>query len=124
MKQFKLLIAAGIVAFFGAFALVPAGTALALDPLADACQNDPGAEVCQHQDEDAGNLISVLVNVLLFLVGTLSVIMIIVSGIWYVTSTGDAGKVTRAKNTLMYSVIGLVIAFIAFAVVNWVLDIF
>ena len=124
MKQLKVLLAAGIVALFGAFALVPATTVGAVNPLEDVCQNDPGSEVCANQDEDAGALIGTLVNVLLFIVGSLAVIMIIVSGIWYVISSGDAGKVARAKNTLMYSVVGLVVAFVAYAIVNWVLDLF
>ncbi len=124
MKRIKLLIATFAVAMLGTFALVPVASVGALDPLAATCAESPDTEVCQNKDEDAGDLIGTLVNVLLFIVGSLAVIMIIVSGILYVISTGDAGKVAKAKNTLMYSVVGLVVAFIAFAIVNWVLDIF
>lgn len=121
MKRFKLLIAAVAVAMFGIFALTPVATVGAIDPLAGACESNPDTEVCQHQDENAENLIAQLVNVFLYLIGALAVVMIIFSGIQYVISTGDAGKVAKAKNTLMYSVVGLVVAFIAFALVNWVL---
>lgn len=126
MKRLKLMIAAALIAVVGTFALVPVSSVGALDPLGDVCSDGSNndTEVCKHQDEDAGSLINTLVNVLLFLAGTLSVIMIIVSGIWYITSGGDASKVTRAKNTLMYSIIGLVLSFIAYAVVYWVLGIF
>ena len=124
MNKVKLIVAALMISALGAFALVPATSVGALDPLAGACADNPDSEVCKNKDEDASSLIGTIINVLLFLVGTLSVIMIIVSGIFYVTSSGDSSKVARAKNTLLYSVVGLVVAFIAFAVVNWVLKLF
>ena len=62
-----------------------------------------------------------VVNVLLFVIGAVSVIMLIVGGIRYTLSAGDSGSVTAAKSTIMYAIIGLVIAFLAFAIVNWVL---
>ena len=61
-----------------------------------------------------------VVNVLLFIVGAVSVIMLIFGGIRYTTSGGNANSVTAAKNTIMYAVIGLVIAIFAYAIVNWV----
>ncbi len=124
MNKVKLIVAALMISALGAFALVPATSVGALDPLAGACADNPDSEICKNKDEDASSLIGTIINVLLFLVGTLSVIMIIVSGIFYVTSSGDSSKVARAKNTLLYSVVGLVVAFIAFAVVNWVLKLF
>jgi len=123
MKKIKLLVAGLAVAFFGAFALVPVASVGAIDPLGNICADNPSSEVCQSQGDDANQLISDLINVLLFIVGALAVIMIIVSGILYITSSGDAGKIARAKNTLLYSVVGLVVAFVAFAIVNWVLDV-
>ena len=124
MKKVTLIVAAFMISALGAFALVPATSVGALDPLAGACADNPDSEICKNKDEDASSLIGTIINVLLFLVGTLSVIMIIVSGIFYDTSSGDSSKVARAKNTLLYSVVGLVVAFIAFAVVNWVLKLF
>ena len=58
---------------------------------------------------------------MLWLIGILSVIMLIFGGIKYATSGGDANKVTSAKNTIMYAIIGLVVAFFAWAIVNWVI---
>ncbi len=74
-------------------------------------------------DGSKGVLVTV-VNVLLFLIGALSVIMIIYGGIRYVTSGGDQGAVTSAKNTILYAVVGLIIAILAYAVVNFVLTSF
>ena len=62
----------------------------------------------------------IVVNVLLFIIGAVSVIMLIYGGIRYTTSGGNANNVTAAKNTIMYSIVGLIIAILAFAVVNFV----
>lgn len=53
--------------------------------------------------------------------GIIAVGIIIVSGIYYTISSGDAGKVKRAKDALMYSVVGLIIVMIAFAITNFVI---
>lgn len=120
MKRFKILLASFAVALLGALSLAPAAPVAAIDPLADACRNNGGSAICKNDDEQAGNLIDTLVDVLLYVVGILAVIMIIVGGIMYTISGGDAGKVTKAKNTLTYAIVGLLVAFIAFALVNWV----
>ncbi len=62
-----------------------------------------------------------IVNILLYLVGVIAVIMIIIGGIKYVTSNGDSSAVTSAKNTIMYAIIGVVVAILAFAIVNWII---
>lgn len=66
-------------------------------------------------------MIKKVVNLLLWAIGIISVIMIIIGGIRYATSNGDSNQVTAAKNTIMYAVIGLVIAIFAYAIVNFVL---
>ncbi len=68
-----------------------------------------------------GSIFTIIVNVLLFIIGAISVIMLIIGGIRYTVSAGDGNSVTAAKNTILYAIIGLVVAFLAFAVVNWVL---
>ena|SRR5690606_26795327 len=71
--------------------------------------------------ESVDSVVKLAVNVLLYVVGAVSVIMIIVGGFKYVTSGGDSSGVTSAKNTILYAVIGLVVAVLAFALVNFVL---
>ncbi len=61
-------------------------------------------------------------NVILYIVGIVAVIMLIIGGIRYVVSGGDAKKVTDAKNTVLYAIIGLIICFLAFAIVNFVIS--
>jgi lysylphosphatidylglycerol synthetase-like protein (DUF2156 family) len=66
--------------------------------------------------------LTTIINVILGVLGLVAVIMIIMGGVTYVTSSGDTVKLTKAKNTIIYSVIGLVIALLAFAIVNFVLQ--
>ena len=69
---------------------------------------------------DAG-IFRTITNTVLYIVGVIAVIMLIIGGIKYVISGGDAKKVTDAKNTVLYAIIGLIIAFLAFAIVNFVI---
>ena len=65
-----------------------------------------------------------IVNVLLFIIGVVSVIMIVIGGLKYVTSNGNSNQVEGAKNTILYAVMGLVVAIAAYAIVNLVVDAF
>ena len=121
MKKLKLFLATlGFVAAgFTTFGAVPAVGALA--PLGDAvCPAGSTSEICKNKDEKLQTTVTDLIQTLLFIVGLLAVLMIIVSGILYVVSTGDAPKVAKAKNTLTYSIVGLVVALLAFAIISWV----
>ncbi len=70
---------------------------------------------------DVMSTLNVIINVALGVIGFVAVVMIIFGGIQYTTSAGDAAKVTKAKNTILYGIVGLVIALLAFAIVNFVL---
>ena len=61
-------------------------------------------------------------NTILYIVGIVSVIMLIWGGVRYILSGGDNKKVTDAQNTILYAIIGLVIAILSFAIVNFVLN--
>ena len=65
--------------------------------------------------------VKTILQIVIGIVGVLAVIMIIFGGIQYTTSAGDTGRVTKAKNTILYGIIGLVISLLAFAIVTWVL---
>ncbi len=69
---------------------------------------------------DLGAGIQTGINILLFLIGAVAVIVIIIGGIKYVTSNGESSAVQSAKNTIMYAVVGLLVAILAFAIVNFV----
>ncbi|MGE5309896.1 MAG: hypothetical protein ACM3JF_02335 [Sphaerimonospora mesophila] len=64
-----------------------------------------------------------VINLMLFIVGVLAVIMLIWGGIRYVISGGDATKVKDAKNTILYAIVGLIVAILGYAIVNWVISV-
>ena len=70
-----------------------------------------------------GGIFNTIVNVLLFLIGAISVVMLVYGGIQYTLSSGDSGKVNNAKNTILYAIVGLVVALLAYAIVNFVVGI-
>lgn len=65
-------------------------------------------------------IIKNVINILLYAAGIIAVIMIIIGGISYTLSAGDQSKVTSAKNTILYAIVGLVVAAFSFAIVNFV----
>lgn len=65
-------------------------------------------------------IFSQISNILIFLVGAVSVIMLIYGGFRYVISGGNSDQVSAAKNTIIYSIVGIVVAILAYAVVGFV----
>ena len=62
-----------------------------------------------------------ITNTLIFITGAISVLMLIVGGIRYTVSAGDANAVTGAKNTIIYAVVGIIVSFLAYAIVNFII---
>jgi len=69
----------------------------------------------------ANDLLTNALNTVYFLAAIVAVIVIIVAGLAYSTSGGDSGKVTKAKNQILFAVIGLVVVLAAFAITNFVI---
>jgi hypothetical protein cdiviTM7_00647 len=63
-----------------------------------------------------------ITNTVLLIVGLISVIMLVYGGLRYILSGGDSKKVTDAKNTVLYAIIGLIISMLAYAIVHFVLN--
>ncbi len=63
----------------------------------------------------------IITNVLLFIIGAVSVIMLVIGGIRYTIFQGDQSAVTSAKNTILYAIIGIIVAILAYAIVNFVI---
>lgn len=71
------------------------------------------------------NLESAVVGIINGVIGVLAlvcVVVIIIGGVNYMTSSGDAGKVKKAKDTILYGVIGMIVCILAFAIVNFVIS--
>ena len=108
------------IAFSGIVALagVSSVSAMTLQEGAQAAQCDG----CPSDLFGDSGVFKQVTNTILYIVGIIAVIMLIIGGIRYVISGGDAKKVTDAKNTVLYAIIGLIISFLAFAIVNFVIS--
>lgn len=100
-----------------AFVMVPSVSALTLQEGVEAMQCDG----CPKDLFGEEGVFKQITNTILYIVGIIAVIMLIIGGIKYVVSGGDSKKVTDAKNTVLYAIIGLVVSFLAFAIVNFVI---
>jgi hypothetical protein len=104
-----------------ALVAAPAG---AQSPEQSACQGSGGTwsgTTCSQGTRTVTGTIKNVGNIIVFITGAISVLMIIIGGLRYVTSGGDQGGITGAKNTILYAVIGLIVSVMAYAIVNFVL---
>lgn len=98
----------------------PDGTkATGKNGLAD-CQNN-GAKNSSNSN-NLMDTVNTIINVIIGVIGFVAVVVIIIGGVQYTTSAGDPGKVKKAKDTILYGIVGLVVALLAFAIVNFVLS--
>jgi hypothetical protein len=104
------------------------GTCYGADQLGIPPNANPGTDACATLDKNpngtskVNDLIKEIVNILSIVVGIVAVVMIIIGGFRYITSGGASEKVTGAKNTILYALIGLVIVALAQVIVRFVLS--
>lgn len=102
-------------------------TLLTVAPAAPAYAALPGctgndAAICETDQSLLGGVLKDVINVMLYMAGAIAVIMIVVGGIRYITSDGDPGAAGKAKNTIIYAIVGIVVASMSYAIVNFVID--
>lgn len=138
IKKIRNIVVASIATLTAAFVMIPA-VAMAQAPAVPAAPDiDQGLcqganlqvsakdAVCDTKaSAEAGatavnGIITLVINIFSVVVGVVAVIMIIVGGLKYITSGGDSGNVTGAKNTILYAIIGLVVVALAQLVVKFV----
>ena len=78
-----------------------------------SCQTDPNPQI--------NKIITAVINAFSLIIGITAVIMIMVGGFKYITSSGDSNSVNSAKNTILYAIIGLIVVALAQVLVNFVL---
>lgn len=118
MKQIFLTVAVLIGLVTGT--LLVTGRADALDAWG-ACSNGGSGAVCNaSSSDDFSKIMQNIINMMLYVLGIIAVIAIIIGGIRYATANGDASHVKQAKDTIMYAVVGLIVAIMAGAIVNFV----
>ena len=120
-KSLKMAILA-VVAVLGVGLFAVPALAQNCDPTAGLVDGVNCAKTTEQPNSifGDGGIFNTIINILLFLIGAISVIMIVFAGFQYATSGGDAGKVTTAKNTILYAVIGIVVALLAYAIIGFV----
>lgn len=125
--RLKHLMVAGALAVAAMGGLLLQNNALAAPSCPEGSVNPDATTLagCNIAPENSSNnlftTVNQIINVVLGVIGIVAVVVIILGGISYLISQGDAGKVAKAKNTILYGVIGMFIALLAFAVVNFVL---
>ena len=117
-KPLKFLIQT--IAGIGALASLTAGKVLALTVKEGAAA--ARAEGMPAELIGPSGVFTKITNTILYAIGIISVIMLIYGGLRYIMSGGESKKVTDAKNTILYAIIGLIISILAFAIVNFVIN--
>ncbi|MFZ1257926.1 MAG: hypothetical protein WAQ25_00460 [Candidatus Saccharimonas sp.] len=122
MKRSLTLFSSFVVAAFTVLVLDIA-QAHAIGTISDGAGAARGKEQPVDLFGNAG-VFSKISSVLLFIVGAIAVIMIVIGGLRYVISGGDASHVQAAKNTILYALVGVIVAILAYAAVNFVVNSF
>ena len=122
-EKVKTLLFAGVLVVAGVgLAALPAFAANTPGSVSNGLNAAVNGSGLSNQSVSVDSVAKNVVNALLYIIGILAVIMIIVGGVMYTTSAGDQAKVTKAKNIIIYGLVGLVIAILAYAIVSFVLD--
>ena len=90
--------------------------------LSNTADSKTCTDVTKETGTQANSTVASIINVFSIIVGIVSVIMIIYGGFRYITSGGESGHITTAKNTILYAIIGLVIVALAQFIVKFVLS--
>lgn len=85
----------------------------------DVPQTVKDAAGCNQMKDQLPDTIEGILNAIILVSGTIAVIFVLIGGINYMTSSGDASKLEKAKKTILYAAIGLAVCTLAFAIVNW-----
>jgi len=68
---------------------------------------------------DPKSVVERVITYALFFIGAIALVFVIYGGVLYITSGGDSEKTTKARNTLMYAVLGIIVVVISYAIVTW-----
>lgn len=120
MKQLFVSLMIVVIAPFIMSGIASAACATGTGPQGQILSGAAAAGNCNATS--VPKLASAIVNILSIVVGIVAVIMVIYGGFRYITSGGDAGRVASAKTTLIYAVVGLIIAALAQFIVHYVLN--
>lgn len=121
MKKLIVALLVGLVSVFG---LSGSAMAVTCPPGSVNTTANTIAECNVDQSQGTANLMVTAqgaINVIIGIVGLVAVVVMIIGGVYFVLSLGDASKVARARNTILYGLVGLGVALLSYAIVNFVL---
>lgn len=126
VERYKRMVMAVVVGTSLIMVAAPApASALFENSVSEACKgaslSDLGTCNETRAENKVNRAISKGINIFSMIIGIIAVVMIMIAGFKYITSTGDANSVNSAKNTLLYAVIGLVIVAMAQVIVRFVI---
>ncbi len=124
MKQFFYFIVGSVVAIALGVSMLgtPALASIGQGGIQGGISAARGEGVPTNLTNGEDSLISKIINILLYAIGVVSVVMLIIGGFRYVISGGQKESVTAAKNTILYAIIGLLIALFAYPIIKFVID--
>jgi cytochrome bd-type quinol oxidase subunit 2 len=122
MQKIIKLIVFGVVAMSAMFMLSFGTITYAAPPSTnDVCEGIKATGGnCSGGNNEINNLVADIINIFSWVVGVVAVIMVIWGGFSFVTSAGDPQKSAKARNTILYALIGLVIVAMAQTIVRFV----
>lgn len=128
INNIKSLVAVLALTFAFSFAPVVTAGAIGINDGANSAKGSDQAECLVDTADSACTsgdpIFQTITNVMLFLIGAIAVIMLIIGGIRYTVSGGDQAAVKSAKDTILYAVVGIIVAILAYAIVNFVIGSF
>jgi len=129
MRRIQLTLAASVITLLLGFVLIPIRSVTAIAVLNGVCTGGAVNSSAVCQDKPGGNpllgpggLLTIAIQILTFIIGVAAVIVIIISGIRFVTSQGDPSTTNSARSGIIYALVGLVVAAVAQAMISFVLN--
>ena len=117
---YRIIVAAGLILTLALAISLPT---YAVDVVQDSCgAAQTSSAICGANGDDLNGFLANIASILTFIIGAVAVIMIIVGAIKYVTANGDQSQISSAKNTILYSIVGLILAIAAGGIVVFVLE--
>lgn len=107
---------------------VPFATARAIDPFSGVCNGEAvNSAACQSRTQEnpllgPNGTLTRVISLIIRFTAVIAVFMLIVGGFRYVISAGDSNSINGAKNTILYAIIGLVVAITGQFIVSFVLS--
>lgn len=128
MKRLVYTFAAVLTPLLLVVSMSGTASAAVSDPFQEICKTNPSSSVCGADTQaskqplfGANSIWTKVINTILIVIGSISVIMVIVGGVRYVVSAGDPKGVNSAKDTILYAIVGIIVSIMAGAIVNFVL---